>query len=78
MPMYSPETVPTQIPIPMLMYSAIVDRAQSHGHSVINEILTLLGASLDVETLQQEISAWEAASDEDWQNLETDLASEVH
>jgi uncharacterized small protein (DUF1192 family) len=75
--MYPAEIISTQIPIPASMYDAIVDRAQTQGHSVTNEILDLLSTSLDMGTLNQEIARWEAASDEDWLNLETSLTSEV-
>ncbi len=75
--MYSPETISTQIPIPASLYDAIAQRAQTLGHSITHEILDLLTASLQMAELSREIAAWEAASDEDWLNLETRLTHEA-
>jgi hypothetical protein len=75
--MYSPETVSAQVPIPAPLYNAIAQRAQTLGHSITHEILDLLTASLQMDELSHEIAVWEAASDEDWSNLETLLTHEV-
>ena len=75
--MYSPETIPTQIPIPVSLYDTIAQRAQTQGHSITHEILSLLTASLQMDELRREITAWESASDEDWLNLEASLISEA-
>ena len=75
--MYSPETIPTQIPIPVSLYDTIAQHAHTQGHSITHEILSLLTASLQMDELDREITAWEAASDEDWLNLETSLTNEA-
>ncbi len=71
------ETVSTQVTLPVEIYQAIAQQAQVHGKSVNNEIAALLISLLqDSAELAQEFADWEAASDEDWLNLETALASQ--
>lgn len=76
--MNTAETIDTQIALPIELYQAIAQRAQVHGQSVSSEIVALLLASLvqDSAELTEEFAAWEAASDEDWLNLETALTSQ--
>ena len=72
------QTVNTQIKLPLDLYQVISQQAEAHGQSVNNEIVSLL-SSLIIDTsseLAQEFADWEAASDEDWLNLEVKLASE--
>jgi hypothetical protein len=71
-------TIDTQITLPIELYQAIAEKAQAHGQSVSGEIVSLLTPLLiQIPTeLDQEFKAWEAASDEDWLNLEAKLASE--
>lgn len=71
------KTIDTQVTLPMELYQAIVQRAQAHGQSVSGEIVALLTPLLmQVPTeLAQEFEAWEAATDEDWLNMEAALAS---
>jgi len=69
------QTVSTQVILPIEIYQAIAQRAQVHVNSVNNEIVTLLISLLrDSDGLAQEFADWEAASDEDWLNLEAKLA----
>lgn len=71
------ETISTQVTLPIELYQAIAQRAQAHGKSVNSEIVTLLISLLeDSAELAQEFAAWEAASDEDWLNMEAALASQ--
>lgn len=72
------KTIDTQVTLPLELYQAIVQQAQAHGHSVSNEIVALLAPMLGQNSteLVQEFAAWEAASDEDWLNMELTLASE--
>ena len=71
------QTISTQVILPIEIYQAIAQRAQVHGNSVNNEIVTLLISLLrDSDGLAQEFADWEAASDEDWLNLEAKLASQ--
>jgi hypothetical protein len=76
--MDSAKTIATQITLPIELYQAIAEKAQTHGQSVSSEIISLLTPLfLQVPTeLEQEFQAWEAASDEDWLNMEATLASE--
>ncbi|MBF2049097.1 MAG: Arc family DNA-binding protein [Leptolyngbya sp. IPPAS B-1204] len=76
--MNTAETIDTQIALPIELYQAIAQRAQVHGQSVSSEIVALLLASLvqDSAELTEEFAAWEAASDEDWLNLEAALTSQ--
>lgn len=71
------KTIDTQVTMPMELYQAIVQQARVHGKSVSGEIVALLTPLLiQVPTeLAQEFAAWEAASDEDWLNMEAALAS---
>jgi hypothetical protein len=71
-------TIDTQITLPIELYQAIAEKAQAHGQSVSGEIVSLLTPLLiQVPTeLDREFKDWEAASDEDWLNLEAKLASE--
>lgn len=69
------QTISTQVILPIEVYQAIAQRAQVHGNSVNKEIVTLLISLLrDSDGLAQEFADWEAASDEDWLNLEAKLA----
>lgn len=72
------KTVDTQVTLPVELYQVLVQQARVHGQSVSGEIVTLLTPLLmEVSPeLTQEFAAWEAASDEDWLNLEAALASE--
>lgn len=71
------QTISTQITLPIEVYQAIAQRAQVHGNSIDSEIATLLISLLtDSTELSQEFAAWEAASDEDWLNIEAKLASQ--
>jgi hypothetical protein len=71
------ETISAQVPIPTSLYDAIAQRAKVLGHSIDQEIITLLTTSLQLDELDDEVAAWEAASDEDWLSLESGLISEV-
>jgi len=72
------KTIDAQVTLPMDLYQAIAQQAQAHGHSVSNEIVALLASMLGQTSavLTQEFADWEAASDEDWLNIEATLASE--
>ena len=72
------QTIDAQVTLPIELYQAIAQQAQTHGHSVSREIVTLLTPLLmQIPTqLEEEFVAWEAASDEDWLNIEAMLASE--
>ena len=70
------EKIEAQVALPTELYRAIQQRAQAHGCSVSNEIATLLTTSLGMEQLAEEFAAWEAASDEDWLDMEAMLAAE--
>jgi hypothetical protein len=75
--MDSTETISTRVTLPIELYQAIAQRAQGHGKSVNSEIVALLISLLeDSDELPQEFAHWEAASDEDWLNLEAALASQ--
>ncbi len=69
--------IDAQVTLPMELYQAIAQRAEAHGHSVSREIVTLLTPLLMLPTneLEEELAAWEAASDEDWLSMEDRLAS---
>ncbi len=70
-------TIDTQVTLPLELYQVIVQQAQAHGHSVSHEIVVLLAPMLGHNSteLAQEFAAWEAASDEDWLNMEVTLGS---
>jgi hypothetical protein len=72
------KTIDTQVTLPIELYQMLVQQAQAHGHSVSSEIVALLVPMLgqDSTELAQEFAAWEAASDEDWLNIEVTLASQ--
>lgn len=72
------KTISTQVTLPIEVYQAISQRAQARGKSVNNEIVELLITLLDSAELAQEFADWEAASDEDWLNLEATLAVQEH
>jgi hypothetical protein len=75
-----PQTHDTQITLPTHLYQAIKQRASLHGRSFNSEIVALLAVSLNLEIsgdLMDEFGAWEAASDEDWSNMEALLTSET-
>jgi hypothetical protein len=76
--MDSAKTIDTQIALPVELYQAIVRQAQAHRNSVSGEIVVLLTSILmqSLTDLTQEFDDWEAASDEDWLNLEASLASQ--
>lgn len=76
--MNATRTINTQITLPIELYKVIAKKAHEHGQSVSVEIVSLLTPLLmEVSTeLDREFKAWEAASDEDWLNLEATLASE--
>lgn len=75
--MNAAETVDTQVTLPIALYQAIAQRAQVHGQSVSSEIVTLLISLLaqDFAELAEEFADWEAASDEDWLQMEAELTS---
>lgn len=70
--------IDTQVTLPIALYQAIVRQAQIHERSVSSEIVALLIPLVvqDSTELAQEFAAWEAASDEDWLNMEAILASQ--
>jgi hypothetical protein len=74
------KTIDTQVALPIELYQTIVQQAQAHKNSVSGEIVMLLTSVLmqSSTNLTQEFEAWEAASDEDWLNLEASLASQEH
>jgi hypothetical protein len=73
-------TIEAQVTLPIELYQAIVQRAAVHGHSLSGEIVSLLTPLLmQLPTeLAQEFAAWEAASDEDWLNMEALFTSAEH
>lgn len=78
--MNAAENCNTQVSLPTELYQAIEQRAEVHGRSVNSEIVALLAASLNTklgEDLATEFAAWEAASDEDWLNIEARLVGEA-
>ena len=74
--MNSLDTIATQVILPQELYARLALSAQSSGHSIDREITILLSRSIETETekLAIELSAWEAASDEDYLNFEAQLA----
>lgn len=72
------ETVDTQVTLPIELYQAIAQRAEIHGQSVNSEIVALLISLLaqDFAGLAEEFADWEAASDEDWLQMEATLTSQ--
>jgi hypothetical protein len=76
--MNAAETINTQVTLPIDLYQAIAQRAQVHGKSFNSEIVTLLLSLLaqDSADLTEEFASWEAASDEDWLQMEAVLVSQ--
>ena len=74
--MNSLDTIATQVILPQELHARLVLSAQSRGHSIEREITILLSRSIEIEAEQLaiELSAWEAASDEDYLNFEAQLA----
>ncbi len=72
------QTIDTQVTLPIELYQAIAQQAQTHGHSLSKEIVALLTPLLMQipNQMEEEFLAWEAASDEDWLSMEAMLASE--
>ncbi len=71
------ETISTQVTLPIKVYQVLSQQAQVHGKSVNSEIVALLTFLLkDSAELAQEFADWEAASDEDWRNMEASLTSQ--
>ncbi|MGK7877769.1 MAG: Arc family DNA-binding protein [Xenococcaceae cyanobacterium] len=72
------EKIEAQVALPTELYRAIQQQAQAHGCSVSSEIAALLKTSLGMgmDQLAEEFAAWEAASDEDWLDIEAMLAAE--
>jgi hypothetical protein len=70
------ETIDAQVSFPIDLYSVIEQLAQSRGHSVSQEVVTLLTSLVPrlTDELAKEASEWEAASDEDWLAIEHMLA----
>jgi hypothetical protein len=69
------ETISTQITLPLHLYQAIEKQAKGQGKSVNSKIVALLASVInDSANLNREFADWEAASDEDWLNLEAALA----
>ncbi|MEM8505026.1 MAG: hypothetical protein AAF716_17960 [Cyanobacteria bacterium P01_D01_bin.1] len=70
------ETIDTQVTLPLDLYSVIERLAQLRGHSVSQEVVTLLTDLVPqlTDELAKETSEWEAASDEDWLAIERMLA----
>ncbi len=67
-----------QVTLPTTLYQTIQKRAEQQGHSLNDEIVTLLMISLttDIETLEKDFILWETASDEDWNKMEAMLCLE--
>ncbi|BAS57669.1 MULTISPECIES: Arc family DNA-binding protein [Leptolyngbya] len=74
--MNASDTISTEVTLPINLYQAIAHRAQGQGKSVNSEIVSLLASLIDDSSLAQEFADWEAASDEDWINLDATLASQ--
>ncbi len=74
------KTVDTRVTLPAKLYEIIEQRSQMNGNSISKEIVALLSILLSQPTdeLEQEFADWEAASDEDWQRMETLLATEAN
>ena len=74
------KTVDARVTLPAALYEVIEQRAQVSGHSINKEIVGLLSILLSQPTdeLEQEFADWEAASDEDWQRIETMLVTEAN
>ena len=71
------KTIDTQVTLPIKLYQSIVQRAEISGHSVSDEIVSLLSPiSIQIpRELEREFSDWETASDEDWETIDTLLTS---
>ena len=71
------KTIDTQVTLPIKLYQSIVQRAEISGHSVSDEIVSLLSPiSIQIpRELEREFSDWEIASDEDWETIDTLLTS---
>lgn len=69
------KTIDTQVTLPIELYQTIVQRAGVYGHSVSDEIVSLLTPVLmEVSNdLEREFADWEAASDEDWLAMDNTL-----
>lgn len=67
-----------QVTLPTKLYQTIQKRAEQQGHSLNDEIVTLLMISLtkDMEILEKDFILWETASDEDWNKMEAMLCLE--
>ncbi len=65
------ETVDAQVRMPTELYKVIEQRAQVRGHSFSSEMVALLSFLLSEpnDELEKEFAEWEAASDEDWQEM---------
>jgi len=75
--MNASETIGTQLTLPIELHQVISQRAQAHGQSINSEIVALLSLLVqDSAELAKELTAWEAASDEDWLSMETAMASQ--
>lgn len=74
------ETVDARVKLPAALYEVIEQRAQVRGNSINQEIVALLSCLLSssADELEQEFNEWEAASDEDWETMETILATEAN
>lgn len=70
------ETIDAQVSFPIDLYGAIEQLARSRGHSVSQEVVTLLTSLVPqlTDELAKEIGEWEAASDEDWLAIERMVA----
>jgi hypothetical protein len=71
-------SVDAQVTLPTELYQTIQKMAEQKGHSLNDEIVTLLMISLttEIEALEEEFALWEIASDEDWLNTESKLRVE--
>ncbi|GJD21224.1 No_hits_found [Rivularia sp. IAM M-261] len=70
-------TIDTQITLPVELYQLLAEQAKAHGNSISVEVTALLTPLLMQmpPELDEEIKAWEAASDKDWLAMEETLAS---
>ena len=59
------QPIQAQVTLPTELYQSIQKRAKQQGHSLNDEIVTLLMSSLKTETerLEAEFKRWEMASD---------------
>lgn len=72
------QLINTQVALPTNLYQSLQKRAEQKGHSLNDEIVTLLMTSLsrEIQQLEQEFDLWETASDENWISLESRLTKE--